>query len=345
MFHSLDMSEQFINLTWNQFQDTTVETFRSLGRTREFADVTLACGDGEQVEAHRVILSACSPVLRRLLLLHTHQHTLLYMRGMALADLNNLLKFMYFGEVMVETNSLENFLESANELQVVGLSKQASEETNGLDETYQGEIMQELETKDINTHESVVKTENKHEATENSNICDYENCRKKFSNKANMKTHIQAIHEDLRLYCTSCSFSTNHQSNLKRHMRSMHEETTENTNISDSNLQFPDEASDVTTDIDPEEETGEVSLEVEHECDHCGTKNKSGKALMKHRHEKHPGLNWLCRTCGKEFASHNNLKKHKGSLHQFVRFSCDMCQLQFKRKEGLNHHTKSKHSV
>ena len=34
------------------------------GCTREFAGVTLAVGDGEQLEAHRVILSTRSPVLR-----------------------------------------------------------------------------------------------------------------------------------------------------------------------------------------------------------------------------------------------------------------------------------------
>ena len=135
-FQEANMSENLC-LKWTSFQENVKHAFGNIRQDKDFTDVALACEDGEQVEAHRVILSACSPVLRRLLLLHTHQHTLLYMRGMALADLNNLLKFMYFGEVMVETNSLENFLESANELQVVGLSKQASEETNGLDETYQ----------------------------------------------------------------------------------------------------------------------------------------------------------------------------------------------------------------
>jgi len=180
-------------------------------------------------------------------------------------------------------------------------------------------------------------------------MCDYETCRKKFRYKANLKTHIQTIHEDVRRYCTSCSFSTNHQSNLKRHVRSMHEKMNENQNIFAVNLPVTDDSSGVTSSEvdqeDQEEETGEISLEDEHECDHCGAKNKSGKALMKHRNEDHPGLNWLCSTCGKEFANHNNLKKHKRSLHQLVRFSCDMCELQFKWKGGLNHHTKTKHSV
>ena len=50
--------------------DTVLCVVRNLGRTRELADVTLVSGDGEQVEAHGVIRSACSPLLRRLFLLH-----------------------------------------------------------------------------------------------------------------------------------------------------------------------------------------------------------------------------------------------------------------------------------
>ena len=44
--------------------DTVLCVVRNLGRTRELADVTLVSGDGEQVEAHGVIRSAGSPLLR-----------------------------------------------------------------------------------------------------------------------------------------------------------------------------------------------------------------------------------------------------------------------------------------
>ena len=55
--------------------DTVLCVVRNLGRARELADVTLVSGDGEQVEAHGVIRSACSPLLRRLFLLHPQLST------------------------------------------------------------------------------------------------------------------------------------------------------------------------------------------------------------------------------------------------------------------------------
>ena len=55
--------------------------FGNLSKEREFADVTLACEDGKQVEAHKVILAASSPFFRNLLQKNKHSHPLIYMRG------------------------------------------------------------------------------------------------------------------------------------------------------------------------------------------------------------------------------------------------------------------------
>ena len=43
--------------------------------------MTLACEDGQQVEAHKVILAASSPFFQNLLQKNTHSHPLIYMRG------------------------------------------------------------------------------------------------------------------------------------------------------------------------------------------------------------------------------------------------------------------------
>ena len=48
-------------LKWNDFQEGAISAFGALREDREFADVTLACEDGEQVEAHKIILASSSP--------------------------------------------------------------------------------------------------------------------------------------------------------------------------------------------------------------------------------------------------------------------------------------------
>ena len=45
-------------LQWNDFKDNVKSAFGNLREGSDFADVTLACEDGHQIEAHKVILAA-----------------------------------------------------------------------------------------------------------------------------------------------------------------------------------------------------------------------------------------------------------------------------------------------
>ena len=57
------MSEKLC-LQWNDYQENVKNAFASLRGVTDFVDVTLACEDGNQIEAHKVILAA-SCVLRK----------------------------------------------------------------------------------------------------------------------------------------------------------------------------------------------------------------------------------------------------------------------------------------
>ena len=69
-------------LQWNDFKANTVSAFARLREENDFTDVTLVCEDGQQVEAHKVILAVSSPVFQSLLKKNKHPHPLIYMRGM-----------------------------------------------------------------------------------------------------------------------------------------------------------------------------------------------------------------------------------------------------------------------
>ena len=58
------MSEKLC-LKWNDFQENVTTAFGSLKKDNKFTDVTLACEDGQQIEAHKVILAACSPFFEK----------------------------------------------------------------------------------------------------------------------------------------------------------------------------------------------------------------------------------------------------------------------------------------
>ena len=53
-------------LRWNNHQSNLVSAFHDLRLGEDFVDVTLAC-DGRSLQAHKVVLSACSPFFRDLL--------------------------------------------------------------------------------------------------------------------------------------------------------------------------------------------------------------------------------------------------------------------------------------
>ena len=88
-----------------------------LREDKDFFDVTLAC-DEEQVQAHKVILSACSNFFKSLLRRNPHNHPLLYLRGIKYESILAVLNFMYNGEVNIAQAELSSFLAVAEDLQV-----------------------------------------------------------------------------------------------------------------------------------------------------------------------------------------------------------------------------------
>jgi len=121
-------SEKFC-LKWNDFESNISSAFRDLRAEKDFFDVTLACDDDSQIEAHKTILSACSPFFRSVLRRNPHQHPLLYLKGVKYKELQAVLDFMYMGEVNVAQEELNSFLAVAEDLRVKGLT-QGNSDTN-----------------------------------------------------------------------------------------------------------------------------------------------------------------------------------------------------------------------
>jgi len=129
------MSSEKFCLRWNDFESNISSAFRELRDDKDFFDITLACED-EQMQAHKVILSACSPFFRNILRRNQHQHPLLYLKGVKYTDLQSVLNFMYHGEVNVAQEDLNSFLAVAEDLRVKGLTQNQSRPENNKRESY-----------------------------------------------------------------------------------------------------------------------------------------------------------------------------------------------------------------
>lgn len=122
------MSSEKFCLKWNDFESNLSNAFRDLKAENDFFDVTLACDDN-QIQAHKLILSACSPFFRTVLRRNPHQHPLLYLRGIKFRDIESILQFMYHGEVNVAQEDLNTFLSVSEELRIKGLTQGQEEKS------------------------------------------------------------------------------------------------------------------------------------------------------------------------------------------------------------------------
>jgi len=125
-------SENFC-LRWNDFESNVSGAFRDLRAESDFFDVTLGCAEsGKSLQAHKVILSACSSTFKQMLRDQArsspHPHPYIFLRGVSFCDLSAVLDFMYHGEVNVAQEDLNSFLAVAEELQIKGLTQKEGAE-------------------------------------------------------------------------------------------------------------------------------------------------------------------------------------------------------------------------
>jgi len=125
---AMNNANEKLCLKWNEFQDIAISAFGTLREDKDFADVTLACEDGLQVEAHKVILASSSPFFLDILKRNKHPHPLIYMCGLTFENLVPMMDFLYYGEANVYQENLDSFLAVAQELQLKGLMGSGAEE-------------------------------------------------------------------------------------------------------------------------------------------------------------------------------------------------------------------------
>ena len=102
------------------YESHLLKAFLNLYNKNIFSDVTLVCDDQIQLNAHKLVLSTCSPVFENILLTNPHDHPLIYMRGLKHQDLVCILQYMYLGKVNILTEMKNEFINLANQLEVKG---------------------------------------------------------------------------------------------------------------------------------------------------------------------------------------------------------------------------------
>jgi len=116
------MSEKFC-LKWNDFHSNVSKSFGLFRNEDYLHDVTLVSDDHKQVSAHKLVLSACSEYFKDIFKQNNkpNAHPLICLDGISSGDLNNIMDYIYNGEVQIFQENLDRFLNVAQRLKLEGL--------------------------------------------------------------------------------------------------------------------------------------------------------------------------------------------------------------------------------
>ena len=81
-------------IKWQTFAEHLQVMFKDLYEEERHSDVTLVSDDQTQFKAHKIVLSACSPVFKKIIDNNPSQHPLIYLRGIQSYELESLLQFI-----------------------------------------------------------------------------------------------------------------------------------------------------------------------------------------------------------------------------------------------------------
>lgn len=94
---------------WNNHSVNLVTRFTGLYQSETLTDVTLAA-EGKHLQAHKMLLSACSDYFQSLFSVNPCQHPIVILKDVNFEDLQVVVQFMYNGIVNVSSEKLPDIL-------------------------------------------------------------------------------------------------------------------------------------------------------------------------------------------------------------------------------------------
>ena len=116
------MNQEKYNLSWQTYSDHLHEMLHKMLKTNELTDVTLVCDDKRQIKAHKIVLSACSPVFKGIINDIPQNNSVIYLRGIQHQEMESILEFMYLGVATFYQERMNEFLNVAKNLEIKEVS-------------------------------------------------------------------------------------------------------------------------------------------------------------------------------------------------------------------------------
>ena len=253
------MAEKF-NLKWNDFQTNVSKSFSILRNETYLHDVTLVSNDFKHISAHKLVLSASSEFFRNVLQNTKQNQPVICLDGVGSADLDNVLDYVYNGEVRIYQEELDNFLTIAQRLKLEGLMQNVDDDD------------EESESKN-NQYESNVKSE------------DFERDKKaKPVSRRNVSTSMPARQpiDGIVAENDTKMFTDDHKEVIDQNI-------TKNEDGSKS-CYFCGKTVPSSTNINNLRKHVETHLDLSYPCNSCGKKFRSKNSLNSHKSRNHNAM-------------------------------------------------------
>ena len=121
------MVEENFLLKWKSHTDQLRQSLHQMMISESVTDVTLVSSDQLYFKAHKVVIGAGSSILNDIVNKTKVNDSFIFMRGVTGKDLKSILSFVYLGEVSIDRERMNEFLEIARDLGIKGLSVRESE--------------------------------------------------------------------------------------------------------------------------------------------------------------------------------------------------------------------------
>ena len=185
------MNNKKVTIDWPTNIDNLEKTLHNMLMPNELTDVTFICDDKRQFKAHKIVLSACSTVLKNILNDHPQDSSIIYLTGIQHQEMESILEFMYLGVATFYQERMNEFLNVAKNLEIKEICKDvefdgensSTEEPTDTENDNESESDSQLNT-DVDINKSSVSNISESQLQQNTDgVFECNQCDSKFTQK------------------------------------------------------------------------------------------------------------------------------------------------------------------
>jgi len=211
-------------------------------------DVTLVCDDGQHIRAHKIVLSARSPLFKEVLNGERDLNPFIYFCEFQKSEIETLMEFLYRGSTVISEENMRSFFRIAKLLKIDGVNVDPvtsdtspvitdnEDKLSTSHENFDSEVQSNIESdshvkefddrvEDIKIKDDRISFEKCDETNETfskiNGLWECNICGRTFIRKNHVTTHV-LIHNEEPVPCPECTSILKTKDSLKKHIQLVH---------------------------------------------------------------------------------------------------------------------------